>query len=68
MLADLLPLEHGWLPTIRISDTETAWLRKAIFADSKVDDDEKRLLRELKAGAKSTGPAFAQLLKDCGVT
>ena len=24
MLADLLPLEHGWLPTIRISDTETA--------------------------------------------
>src|SRR5262245_52184164 len=38
-----------------ISDTEAAWLRKALYADGKIDDDEKRLLKELKAGAKKTG-------------
>src|SRR5262245_65661363 len=51
-----------------IDDAEANWLRKALFADGKIDDDAKRLLRELKAGAKKTGAGFAQLLKDCGVS
>jgi hypothetical protein len=50
-----------------ISATEANWLRKAIFADTKVDDDEKRLLKELKSGAKKVAPEFDQLCKDCGV-
>ena len=50
-----------------ISATEANWLRKAIFADTKVDEDEKRLLKELKAGAKKSSPEFEKLCKDCGV-
>jgi hypothetical protein len=48
-----------------ISATEAAWLRKAIMADGKVDDDEKRLLNELKAEAKSTCPEFDALFAEC---
>jgi hypothetical protein len=44
---------------------EAAWLTKTIFADAVVDDDEKRLLKELKAGAKKTSPEFEALYKKC---
>lgn len=44
---------------------EAAWLKKAIFADGSVDDDEKRLMKELKAGAKKTSPEFDALYKQC---
>jgi hypothetical protein len=47
-----------------ISDAETAWLRKAIFADGRVDADEKRLLQELKGQARSTAPSFQQLCRE----
>ncbi|VTS06687.1 TerB family tellurite resistance protein [Tuwongella immobilis] len=48
-----------------ISDTETKWLRKAIFADQTVDADEIALLKALKAGAKSTSPEFDALYAEC---
>jgi hypothetical protein len=51
----------------KIDAAEAAWLKKAIFADDQVDADEKRLLAELKAGAKSTCPEFVDLCKQCGV-
>jgi len=44
-----------------ISDDEAKWLRKAIYADKTVDADEVKLLKELKAGAKHTGPEFDKL-------
>jgi len=47
-----------------ISATETTWLRKAILADGKVDEDEKRLLKELKAAARSTSPEFDALFTE----
>jgi uncharacterized tellurite resistance protein B-like protein len=47
-----------------ISATETNWLRKAILADGKVDEDEKRLLRELKESARSTSPEFDALFAE----
>ncbi len=50
-----------------ITAKEVAWLRKAIFADAKVDAIEKRLLSELRAGAQSTCPEFEQLCQECGV-
>ncbi|MBN9517445.1 hypothetical protein J0H58_02830 [bacterium] len=46
-----------------VSAAEAAWLEKFITADGKVDDVEKQLLRDLKAGAKSTSPEFEALLK-----
>jgi uncharacterized tellurite resistance protein B-like protein len=50
-----------------ISAAEAAWLRKAIFADKKVDADEKKLLKGLRKGAKKTSPEFDQLCADCKV-
>ncbi|HEX4611540.1 MAG TPA: hypothetical protein VH092_25320 [Urbifossiella sp.] len=46
-----------------VSAVETAWLEKFITADGKVDDQEKQLLKDLKAGAKSTSPEFEALYK-----
>ncbi len=48
-----------------ISDPEARWLRKAIFADKKVDADEVKLLKELKQEAKHCGPAFLKLYNEC---
>lgn len=50
-----------------ISDAEAKWLRKAIFADGKVDNDEKKLLKDLRAKAKKTCPSFEKLCHDAGV-
>src|SRR5438067_141241 len=46
-----------------VTAAEAAWLEKFILADGKVDDLEKRLLKELKAGAKRTSAEFEALLK-----
>lgn len=48
-----------------ISPAEAKWLRKAIFADKKVDADEVKLLKALKAAATATCPEFEQLYKEC---
>jgi hypothetical protein len=48
-----------------IDSEEAAWLRKALYADGKIDDREKQLLRDLKAGAKKTCPEFDALCKEC---
>src|SRR4051794_17478386 len=49
----------------QISGKETAWLRKAIMADGKVDDAEKAFLKRLKKAATKTSPAFDKLYDEC---
>lgn len=49
----------------KISPSEAEWLRRWILADGKVDAPEKKLLQELKAGAKQTCPEFENLYKKC---
>lgn len=46
-----------------ISAKEANWLRKFLYADGKIDDDEKRFLQDLKASAKQTAPEFEELYK-----
>ncbi len=50
-----------------ITDAEARWLRNAIFADGKVDADEKKLLKELRAGAKKVSSGFERLCQEAGV-
>jgi hypothetical protein len=50
-----------------VSAAETAWLQKFLLADGTVDDLEKQLLRDLKAGAKKTSPEFEALFKQHAV-
>ena len=44
-----------------ISAKEAAWLRQFLYADGKIDDDEKKFLRDLKASARATCPEFEAL-------
>ncbi len=46
-----------------VSAAEAAWLEKFITADGKVDDSEKQLLKDIKAGAKKTSAEFDALVK-----
>jgi len=46
-----------------ISAKEANWLRRFLYADGRIDDEEKRFLQELKAGARKTAPEFDELYK-----
>jgi uncharacterized tellurite resistance protein B-like protein len=53
-------LAHG-----RIDAEEAAWLRRMVFADGIIDDEERKFLHELKGEAKQIGPEFDVLFKEC---
>jgi uncharacterized membrane protein YebE (DUF533 family) len=46
-----------------ISAKEANWLRQFLYADGKIDDEEKAFLKELKAGASTTAPEFETLYR-----
>ena len=48
----------------RISAEEAAWLRQMLFADNRIDDEERKFLHELKGEAKRTSPEFEALFKE----
>ena len=48
-----------------ISAAEAKWLRKMIFHDGTIDEDEKKLLQDLKAGARDAAPEFTKLFDEC---
>jgi len=52
-------LAHG-----RINAEETSWLRRMLFADGKIDDQERKFLHELKGEAKETSHEFAALFEE----
>jgi hypothetical protein len=47
---------------------DATWLRTWIFADGKVDAEEKNLLQELKSGAQHVSPEFEALYDQCMVS
>jgi hypothetical protein len=49
-------LHAGW-----IDAEEVAWLRRIIFADGKIKDEERKFLHELKGEAKQVSPEFEAL-------
>jgi hypothetical protein len=42
----------------RIDAEEAAWLRRMLFADGKIDDEERKFLHELKGEAKQVSREF----------
>jgi hypothetical protein len=52
-------LAHG-----RINAEETSWLRQMLFANGKIDDQERKFLHELKGEAKEIGHEFAALFAE----
>jgi hypothetical protein len=49
----------------QIDAREAGWLRKMLFADGKIDANEKKFLSGLKKKAKKTSPAFDKLYQEC---
>ena len=58
-------IEENVLADGTIDDEEARWLRAMLFADKKIDANEKKFLARLKKGAKSTSPAFDKLYDEC---
>jgi uncharacterized tellurite resistance protein B-like protein len=52
-------LAHG-----RIDAEEAAWLRQMLFADGKIDDQERKFLHELKGEAKEVSREFDVLFAE----
>jgi hypothetical protein len=52
-------LAHG-----RIDAEETAWLRRMLFADGKIADEERKFLHELKGEARQVGREFEALFAE----
>ena len=52
-------LGHG-----RIDAEEAAWLRRMVFTDGKIDDEERKFLHELKGEAKQVSREFEVLFAE----
>jgi hypothetical protein len=52
-------LAHG-----RIDAEDAAWLRGMLFADGKIDDEERKFLHELKGEAKQVSREFDVLFEE----
>jgi hypothetical protein len=48
-----------------ISAAEARWLRRMIFADGTIDENEKKLMQDLKSGARDLSPEFNTLYEEC---
>ena len=58
-------IEQNVMADGTIDDEEARWLREMLFADKKIDANEKKFLGRLKKAAKSTSPAFDKLYEEC---
>ena len=47
-----------------IDAEKTAWLRRMVFADGKIDDKERKLLHELNGEAQQVSPEFKALVTE----
>jgi hypothetical protein len=58
-------IEENVLKDGKIDAAEAKWLRAMLFADKKIDDNEKKFLARIKKSAKSVSPAFDKLYQEC---
>jgi uncharacterized tellurite resistance protein B-like protein len=49
----------------RIDAEATGWLRQMVFADGKIDDEERKLLHELRGEARQVSREFETLFEEC---
>jgi uncharacterized membrane protein YebE (DUF533 family) len=49
----------------KIDTREANWLRSMLFADGKIDANEKKFMTGLKKKATKTSPAFDKLYQEC---
>jgi hypothetical protein len=52
-------LADGW-----IDAQDAAWLRRMLYADAKIDDEERKFLHELKGEARKVSREFEELFQE----
>ena len=58
-------IQNNVLKDGKIDPKEAQWLRKMLFADRKIDANEKRFLARIKKAAKKTSLDFDKLYTEC---
>jgi hypothetical protein len=58
-------VEENVLQDGKIDAKEAGWLRVMLFADRKIDANEKKFLTRLKKAARKLSPEFVQLYDEC---
>ncbi len=58
-------IQDNVLGDLSIDAEEANWLRKMLYADKKIADNEKKFLAKLKKTATSTSPEFDKLYEEC---
>jgi len=58
-------IKHHILTDGRINAEETAWLRRLLLADRKINDQERKFLHEIKGETKEASPEFELLFNEC---
>jgi uncharacterized tellurite resistance protein B-like protein len=58
-------IEDNVLADGKISTKEAGWLRAMLFADRKIDANEKKFLTRLKKSASGHSAAFEKLYEEC---
>jgi len=58
-------LKQNVLTDGSIDAEEAGWLRATLFADGKIDDNEKKFLRALRAESRQRSPEFDKLFDEC---
>lgn len=58
-------VEHYVLADGVVSAAEAKWLKEVVYADKKVDVNEKKFLKALQRKAKKTSPQFEALCAAC---
>ena len=48
----------------RVGVEQSAWLRRMLFADGKIDDEERKFLHELNGEAQQVSPEFKALFEE----
>src|SRR5487761_517717 len=61
-------IEENVLRDGKISAKEANWMRKMLFADGKIDDNEKKFLNRIKKAATKTSPEFERLYDECAAS
>jgi hypothetical protein len=57
-------IEENVLKDGKISANEATWLRDMLYADKKIDENEKKFLTRIKKAARSTSPEFDKLFEE----
>jgi hypothetical protein len=65
VMTNLRQIEESILANGRVEGHELEALRRELYADGKIDDQERKFLHRLKGEARQVSPEFEALFAEC---